>query len=312
MPCINPTSANSADSGGARATTSGKAGGSAAAAGKGGSTGANTGSSTPSTGKLCLQPGNGQYSEPGPYKVTRKDKIDLASFLPSGTAAPTTYSIIYPDPLETNCKHPIVAWGNGTTVEGQGVYDFFNTNGASWGMVVISSDNSNVGSGAYQKAGIDYLLKENENPDSIFYHKLSDRAGTAGHSQGGMGATVGSAHPNVQAEVCVAGGGTVGAKVAFLCLTGTEDMVNQMCTATYNSAPGPAFLGDWEGGDHVTTETVAGYMSKNAGTLQMQRLYAAWFRCFLADDAVACAMFKGSPCGICNDSGWANIGSRNM
>jgi hypothetical protein len=298
---------NKSTSQGGIQASGGKVGGATGTAGKSGATG-----TTPRSGSSCLQAGSGQYTEPGPYKVVRKDGVDLASYLPSGTATPTTYSIWYPDPLETNCLHPIVVWGNGTTVTGPDVYDFFNRNGASWGMVVIGSDNSNVGSGQYHKAGIEYLLKENENPQSIFYHKLSTRAGTAGHSQGGMGATVGSAHPNVEAEVCVAGGGTVGAKVAFLCLTGTEDQVNAMCTATYNAAPGPAFLGDWQGGDHVTTETVGGYIAKNPGTLQMQRLYAAWFRCFLADDQVACAMFKGSPCGICKDSGWANIAGRNL
>jgi pimeloyl-ACP methyl ester carboxylesterase len=179
-------------------------------------------------------------------------------------------------------------------------------------MVVISSDNSNVGSGAYHKAGIDYLLAQNEDPSSIFYHKLSTRAGLAGHSQGGMGATAASTHPNVEAEVCVAGGGVVDPKVAFICLTGTADFVEGPCKTTYTSAQGPAFLADWQDGDHITTETVAGYLQKNPGTMQMQRLYAAWFRCFLADDQTACAMFTGSPCGICGDTGWATIEGRNL
>ncbi|MBN1653674.1 MAG: hypothetical protein JXA30_07850 [Deltaproteobacteria bacterium] len=263
-------------------------------------------------GQTCLQPGSGTYAEPGPYKVTRIDGVDLVSILPAGTAAPTTYSIWHPEPLEAGCKHPVVAWGNGTTVTGANVYDFFNRNAASWGIVVIGSDNSNVGSGAYHRAAIDYMLQQNQDPSSAFYQKLSDRAGTAGHSQGGMGATAATTHPSVFAEVSVAGGGMVNAKVAFMCLTGTEDFVNTMCTASYNGAAGPAFLANWQGGDHVTTETLAGYIARDPGTLQMQRLYAAWFRCFLADDPVACGMFKGTPCGICNDPGWATISNRNM
>lgn len=78
-------------------------------------------------------------------------------------------------------------------------------------MVVIASDNSNVGGGLYHNAGIDYLLKENENPSSIFFCRLT-----------------------------------------------------------------------------------------------------AWFRCFLADDAVACNLFRGAPCGICNASGWAVIEGKNI
>jgi hypothetical protein len=36
------------------------------------------------------------------------------------------------------------------------------------------------------------------------------------------------------------------------------------------------------------------------------RLYSAWFRCFLADDAQACSLFS-SPCAVCSDPGWAQI-----
>ncbi len=263
-------------------------------------------------GELCLQPGDGSYGEPGPYRMVRTDGIDLASLLPAGTPAPTTFSIWQPEPLEENCPHPIVAWGNGTTVVGPDVYDFFNRNAATWGMVVIGSDNSNVGSGAYHRAGIDYLLQQNEDPNSKFYNKLSNRAGTSGHSQGGMGATMASSHANVFAEVSVAGGGIVDPKVAIMCLTGTEDMAASMCKLSFNGAAGPAFLANWQGGDHVVTETLAGYFARDPGTLQMQRLYAAWFRCFLADDAVACAMFKGDPCGMCSEPGWAELTGRNM
>jgi hypothetical protein len=97
-------------------------------------------------------------------------------------------------------------------------------------------------------------------------------------------------------------------------LTGTKDMVEAGCTAQYNAATGPAFLADWMDGDHFTTETLAGYITRDPGSLQMQRLLAAWFRCFLADDQDACALFKGAPtnCGICKDTGWAKHESHNL
>jgi hypothetical protein len=45
----------------------------------------------------------------------------------------------------------------------------------------------------------------------------------------------------------------------------------------------------------------------------MMRLYAAWFRCFLADDSAACGMFRGGQgCGICDDSGWAEVVTNNL
>jgi pimeloyl-ACP methyl ester carboxylesterase len=259
----------------------------------------------------CLQPGNGKFTEQGPYKVSMMD-VDLGMIEASQHTG--KYTIFAPTPLEASCLHPIVAWGNGTGVTDSTTYAFFNSNAASWGMVVIAAQEDNAGSGKHLMAGIDYLLKQNEDSKSPFYKKLSTRAGTGGHSQGGMGATQATQHPNVEALVSVAGGGVPKARAATLCLTGTADLAEASCVSEFMAAPGPAFLADWQGGDHVSTETLLGYVTGDAGTKQMQRLYAAWFRCYLADDKVACAMFKGAPdsCGICKDMGWSKLQSRNM
>jgi hypothetical protein len=286
-------------------------------------------------GNTCLKAGAPDFSTKGPYTVT-KTSVDLASTGELPDAGPTTYAIFTPSPLDANCPAPVVAWGNGTGVTGSstntpagactgmatidclsGTYDFFNVYAASYGIVVIASDNSNVGSGRYHKAAIDYMMKQNADPSSPYYKKLSTRVGVSGHSQGGIGATIGAGliGANCQAEVCVAGGGTVAKTNAFICLTGTQDQAEGACKATFGSAPGPAFLADWDGGDHVTTETLGGYVAGQEGTHQFMHLYAAWFRCFLADDQTACKLFTGgtpSGCGICKDPGWAIVQSRNM
>jgi hypothetical protein len=272
---------------------------------------------TPHMGNTCLKAGSGDYSKAGPYTVMTKSMVDLGSIEGLPDAGPTTYTIFYPQPFETSCLHPVVAWGNGTGVTGSSVYQFFNQNGASWGLVVIASDNSNVGSGAYHKAAIDYMMKQNADSQSIFYKHLSTRVGTSGHSQGGIGATQGAnlIGSSCEAEVCVAGGGVPAKTNAFICLTGSADLAEQGCTSAYNAASGQAFLADWDGGDHTTTETVAGYIAGQPGTIQMMRLYAAWFRCFLADDQVACKLFEGgapSNCGICKDPGWHILQSKNL
>ena len=90
---------------------------------------------TPHDTKTCLQPGNGNYGEPGPYQVATKE-IDLG-MIESGQAT-GKFTIYYPNPLEASCLHPIVAWGNGTGVAGSGTYAFFTSNAASWGMVARS------------------------------------------------------------------------------------------------------------------------------------------------------------------------------
>jgi hypothetical protein len=273
-------------------------------------------------GKNCLKPGTGDYMNPGPYKVATKD-VDLGMIAMGQHSG--KFTIYYPDPLEAACLHPIVGWGNGTGVtDSNFTYNFLNSAAASWGMVVAASGEDNTGSGLFHKAGIDYLLKQNEDMTSPFFHKLSTRAGVGGHSQGGLGAGAAASHPNVVAAV-VEGMTFVGTmKVPGLTMTGTNDIVMNAET-TVTAATGPDFVAVWQGGNHVGTETVLGYLGLDTtsndatgsqkGSIQFQRLYSAWFRCFLADDDVACKLFSGgtpSGCGICKDPGWAKLASKNM
>ncbi|HTB78424.1 MAG TPA: hypothetical protein VK762_34500 [Polyangiaceae bacterium] len=364
QPASNPTGDDTSGGGGGNGSSGGGAGGGSGGASSGatpgggpggastgGSTGGSSGASsssgagasdagglpppTPHMGDTCLKAGSADFSQKGPYTVT-KTSVDLGSTGELPDAGPTTYAIFTPSPLEADCPHPVVAWGNGTGVTGSstntpagactgtttldclsGTYDFYNVFAASYGIVVIASDNSNVGSGLYHKVAIDYMAKQNADPSSPFYKKLSTRVGTSGHSQGGIGATAGAdlIGPNCQAEVCIAGGGSVQKTNAFICLTGSADQAEAACTATYQGAPGPAFLADWDGGDHFTTETLAGYVAGQEGTHQLMHLYAAWFRCFLADDQTACKLFQGgtpSGCGICKDPGWHVLASKNL
>jgi hypothetical protein len=100
---------------------------------------------------------------------------------------------------------------------------------------------------------------------------------------------------------------------AFLCLTGTADIATEGCKTAVNSSTSPALYANWEGGDHVGTATLLGFITGDAGTKQYQRLYTAWFRCFLADDSAACNMFKGgAACPVCMDMGWAKIFAKNI
>ncbi len=295
--------------------------GGAPSSGTRGASDAGAGTSTPSNGTTCLQTKGSppDYSQPGPYTVQTM-QVDLADAGLAGAAAPTTYTIYYPSPMEANCPHPIVAWGNGTSVTGQMTYGFYNNNVASWGIVAIASDNSNVAASPYLATGIEYLIAQNNDPGSIFYQKLSTKAGVGGHSQGGIAATEATMDPNVVSEVCIEGGGTPKQGVATLCLTGsiTDGGLNGVnaivVTNTYPTTSGPAFLADWDGGDHVTTPTIGGLFSATPqGTLQFVRLMTAWYRCFLADDGTACSLFKGGTnCGICSDPGWYLLQSKNM
>lgn len=304
------TSSGSKGGGSGGGASSGASGGSSSGAGSSGDAGAAAG--------FCLMAGSGDYAKAGPYAVSTMS-VDLAT---TGMvdAGPTTATIFYPTTLEANCPHPIAAWGNGTGVTGSTVYGFFNNNVASWGIVVIASDNSSVAAQPYLQAGINYLLAANKNSSSPFYGKLGTKAGVAGHSQGGFAATQASQQANVVSEVCVEGGGVPKQGVATLCLTGNQpasvssiNSVNvDVIQMTYPGTTGPGFLADWDGGDHLTTPTESGWIKQDPGTIQFVRLMTAWYRCFLANDNTACALFKGGAnCGVCKDPGWAQIEGKN-
>jgi hypothetical protein len=306
--------------GGASSSGASQGGSSGGASSSGGSKPGDGGSSSGGSASAggCLQAGSGDYSKTGPYAVSTLS-VDLADAGLSGAASPTTFTIYYPTTMEASCLHPIAAWGNGTGVTGQQTYSFFNSNVASWGIVVIASDNSEVSASPYLASGIEYLIAQNGNPGSVFYNHLSTKAGVGGHSQGGIAATTATTNANVVSEVCIEGGGTPKAGTSVLCLTGSDtdgglNPVNAIVVSTtYPQTTGPGFLADWDGGDHVTTPTLAGWISQNPGTIQFVRLMTAWYRCFLAGDNNACALFKGGTgCGICKDPGWYELESKGL
>lgn len=279
---------------------------------------ADAGHVTPTPHGFCLAPGNGDYTQPGPYAVATKS-VDLASTgaLPADGGA-TTYELFYPENMDDGCPHPFIAWGNGLGIPGSYAHAFMNRNLASWGLVVIASDNPVVVHGVsapYHTAAIDYMLAQNQDPSSLFYGKLSTRVGTAGCSLGGAAATLASAHPNVEATMLLESAGFPKAGIAFLVLCGTNDTVvgTGPPTDAYDRATGPSLLGIYEGADHTETPSVLGWEKKNPGTIQYLRFYTAWFRCFLGDDPTACAMFKGGKdCGVCGDPNWAKLETKNL
>jgi hypothetical protein len=252
------------------------------------------------SGATCLM-GSGDFAKAGPYKFKQKN-VTIGS--------KGQYTIVYPDPLEAACPHPFVVWGNGTFITGGTSYRPLQEHAASYGIITLASHSSSVGDGSFHTAGIDYMLAENKKSGGEFFGKLGERAGVSGHSQGGAGADRGATmHKSVKAIANVQGsfGTPPMSDAAFLCLTGTEDIQPTGCPMAVKAAKVPALSASYQGADHVSTT-----LSNGVGMDQYKRLYAAWFRCFLADDASACAMFKGgAQCPVCKDMGWAEIFANN-
>lgn len=97
------------------------------------------------------------------------------------------YEIYYPRELTTtDKKYPVIVVANGTGIKASKYKSLFK-HYASWGFVVIGNEDENSWNGISSEKSLDYLIMENDNPDSVFYQKLDlDNVGITGHSQGGV------------------------------------------------------------------------------------------------------------------------------
>jgi hypothetical protein len=84
--------------------------------------------------------------------------------------------------------HPILTWGNGTLGSTTQV-DFFLRHMASWGFVVVATEDQLTGPGQTILDAANFMVHANSDPASPFFHKLNvNQIGAFGHSQGAGGA----------------------------------------------------------------------------------------------------------------------------
>ncbi|WP_067548695.1 poly(ethylene terephthalate) hydrolase family protein [Nocardia crassostreae] len=167
------------------------------------------------------------YSQPGPWDVTS----DIAFGCCDSTGA--SYDIWYPTPLGAGgVRHPIITWGNGTdAVPTQ--YDYLLRHLASWGFVVIATENQQTGSGVDIAGAVDYLLHRAADPASPFHGTLDSNAvGAAGHSQGATGALNAMTNSGGRIETVV----PIELPMQILCATGS------WCPDTSRLTGGSVFL----------------------------------------------------------------------
>ncbi|MFV0517713.1 MAG: chlorophyllase/cutinase-like alpha/beta fold protein [Aminipila sp.] len=123
-----------------------------------------------------------KYSELGAYDVSYKS-IEADSDIWK------EYVIYYPTELENSSdKYPVVVVANGTGITATKYKTFFK-HLASWGFIVIGNEDENSRNGESSSMSLDYILKLNEDKNSVFYNKVDiENIGIKGHSQGGVGA----------------------------------------------------------------------------------------------------------------------------
>ena len=126
-----------------------------------------------------------KYLANGPYEVSVKEEETLLDF--------GKFWIYYPSKLtETDKKYPVIVICNGSGTP-LSKYPTVAEHYASWGFIVIGTEEMNSWNAFGAEMSIRYLERMNENQkiedtESIFYQKVDfDNVGIVGHSQGGVG-----------------------------------------------------------------------------------------------------------------------------
>lgn len=130
-----------------------------------------------------------KYFAPGPWAVTDEigdGKLGTGKYCCDSQHH--QFDLIYPTNLGANgFLHPIITWGNGTGGNSRGVLYFLN-HLASWGFVIIATEDPFTGRGQTILDAANYMVGQNSSSTSIFYHKLNiSQIGAAGASQGAGG-----------------------------------------------------------------------------------------------------------------------------
>lgn len=227
------------------------------------------------------------------------------------TGPNNAYTVFHPSELAPGgVRNPIVSWGNGgaTTPVDYPLLPHL----ASHGFVVVASNNPLVG-GPQVRAGIDWILAQNDAAASPFYQKLDvNQVGGVGYSNGGLATLAAADHPALDTVVIISGGNVnqslrntnmpkLRTPIAYLCTADAASRGN--CEADFRVAQVPAFFGVMNGSGHVDVTTFLGL----GRPVILERLNAstlAWLRWQLMGDQSLRSTFLGSSCGLCTDPNW--------
>ena len=293
----------------------GRTGGGSGGASAGGNGGAVTGS--------CQ--GNpwpaGDAAVAGPFQVASDKNVGpLAGAIPDPVYGnmQQRFNVYRPSDLsQGGFCHPIILWGNGHTDNPEpnppsclaanfcGDYRVLMNQLASQGFVVVASLSTIVSqpdpaTGMLpQLVGLNWILQQNEDPTSPYYHRLdTTNIGAAGHSEGAGATSVIGSDPRITAIATMAGATAMPnlhEPALFLC--GGQDTVVP-CTNIQR-----AF-------DAITSTPVMLEENPTAshgswiGSIRdpYQVAVTAWMRVHLMHDAGLRSMFYGTTCQLCQNA----------
>jgi hypothetical protein len=302
--------AGSAGVAGSVAGAAGAAGGAGAGAGAGGG-GGSASSCVPTKAWGTADP-----AEPGPFEVVVEKDVGPQAGEPDALHDDMVprFNVYRPADVTQGYCHPVITWGNGTNDQPEpdppscpqgscGNYKVLVTQLASHGFVVVASLSSQTARGnpLPQIAGVDWMIEENENPDSPLYHRLDiAHIGATGHSQGGAATTLSGADPRIKAIAPICGSRadiTLHGPALLLC-GGADDIVpcDRVQPAYDSIATVPVMMGELAGVTHGSW----------IGSIRNPVMVGvtAWMRVHLMNDTANRGMFYGPNCDVCSNSDW--------
>jgi hypothetical protein len=258
----------SSGTGAPRASGSGGSAGSAGAVtSSAGTAGSGTAGNTSTAGTAAAAGGGGSASTspfpqlprvdttdgPGPYKEVVKVKMTQ----PGGW-------LIYPKEIgKDGVKHPIFIFGpgGGTTPDTYEQMGMHWDRYGSYGFVIYVLPMS-TGDGAPMKAGLDWVIKQNDDMASPLFGKLdTSKVCAAGHSQGSVTTFAFMPDDRVTTTIHISGGSFDGMgpshlrhDTMFMCADDASgDPAKPQCDGDFMNSTVPTFYSVIKGADHLTS-----------------------------------------------------------
>ena len=219
--------------------------------------------------------------------------------------------IYYPaSMMDSDETYPVVVWANGTMCA-PALYHSLLSKIAAGGYIVVTNTNMMSADGKAQIASVDFILKKNEDPDSVFYGKVdTEHIAAAGHSQGGRSAVnAAAADSRIDCVLSIAGSNfTSEAKKlsipAFFIAGGADMMVlaSMWVKPAYKNCTGPAVYASLRGAIHTRC---------CVSPMDYSDYAIAWFDAWLKDDAAAMDTFR-SDGALSRDSAWKDFAVKGI
>jgi hypothetical protein len=215
------------------------------------------------------------------------------------------FTVFYPGKMADEERFPLITWGNGTCAMPEG-YGPLLRYVASFGYIIVAANDLATGDGTSMRKGLDFMLAENDDPNSKYYHHIDpDKIGAMGHSQG-AGATV-SAAADPRIKAIIAWNSGTSPDKPFLNVSGDRD-IGGTPSGNKNATDGAPQPGAWlwyhqipqNVNGSTTGETAPGHLTLMMEPERVKDVALNWWNMWLKDDADAKAWFVGDSCKLCD------------